>query len=138
MPDKTFTLEVITPDRRVFSDDRIVSVTLPGIVGYFGVLANHEALMTALAIGALDYRRADGSVDAMALTGGFVEVFDNKVTVLADVAEKREEIDLERAERAVQRAQERIASRAQDIDLERARIALMRALNRLNVARKQL
>ena len=137
MPDKTFALEVITPDRRVFSDDQIVSVTLPGIVGYFGVLANHEPLMTALAIGELVYRRADGSVDAMALTGGFVEVFDNKVTVLADVAEKREEIDLERAERAVRRAEERIASRTQDMDLERARIALMRAINRLNVAKKQ-
>jgi len=137
MPDKTFTLEVITPDRRVFSDDQIVSVMLPGIEGYLGVLANHEPLMTALAIGELDYRRADGSADAMALTGGFVEVFDNKVTVLADVAEKREEIDLERAEKAVRRAEERIASRVQDMDLERARIALMRAINRLNVAKKQ-
>jgi len=138
MPDKTFTLEVITPDRRVFSDDQIVSVTLPGIEGYLGVLANHEPLMTALAIGALDYRRADGTVDAMALTGGFVEIFDNKVTVLADVAEKREEIDIERAENAVRRAEERMVSQAQDIDLERARISLMRALNRLNVAKKQL
>lgn len=137
MPDKTFTLEVITPDRRVFSDDQIVSAILPGIVGYFGVLANHEPLMTALGIGELVYHRADGSADAMALMGGFVEVFDNKVTVLADVAEKREEIDLERAERAVRRAEERIATRVQDMDLERARIALMRAINRLNVAKKQ-
>lgn len=137
MPDKTFTLEVITPDRKVFSDDQIVSVTLPGIEGYFGVLANHEPLMTALGIGELDYRRANGSVDAMALTGGFVEVFDNKVTVLADIAEKREEIDLERAEQAVQRAEERITSRTQDVDLDRARISLMRAINRLNVAKRQ-
>ena len=137
MPDKTFTLEVITPDRKVFSDDQIVSVTLPGIQGYLGVLANHEPLMTALAIGALDYRRADGTVDAMALTGGFVEVFDNKVTVLADVAEKREEIDIERAEKPSVGPRKEWSRRRQDIDLERARISLMRALNRLNVAKKQ-
>ncbi|MCL5104745.1 MAG: F0F1 ATP synthase subunit epsilon [Armatimonadetes bacterium] len=137
MADKTFTLEVITPDRVVLSDREIASVVLPGVEGYLGVLANHAPLMTALKLGQLDYRKGDGRVDAMALTGGFVEVFENKVTVLADSAELREEIDIERAESAVKRAEERLAAPSEDIDTDRAQVALQRAMNRLNVARKQ-
>jgi F-type H+-transporting ATPase subunit epsilon len=137
MADRKFTLEVITPDRKVLSDGEITSVVLPGVEGYLGALAHHEPLMTSLAIGELDYHRADGHVDAMAVTGGFVEIFDNKITVLADTAELREEIDLPRAEDSVRRAEERLSSRPDDMDLERAQISLKRALNRLSVARKQ-
>lgn len=137
MADKTFTLEVITPDRKVLSDGEITSVMLPGVEGYLGVLANHEPLMTALGIGELDFHRADGHVDAMAVTGGFVEVFENKVTVLADTAELREEIDVARAEESVKRAEERLSARPAEVDLDRATVSLQRALNRLNVAKKQ-
>lgn len=138
MAEKTFTLEVITPDRKVLSDSEVVAVLLPGVEGYLGVLANHEPLVTEITIGELDYRRADGKTDIMAITGGFVEVFENKVTVLADSAETRTEIDLKRAEEALQRAKERLSSAGSDLDEERARIALMRAINRLRVAQKPM
>ncbi|MHB9038304.1 MAG: F0F1 ATP synthase subunit epsilon [Armatimonadota bacterium] len=137
MAERTFKFEVITPDRKVLSDDMMVSVTLPGIEGYLGVLANHAPLMTALGVGELDLRRADGTTDAMAVCGGFVEVLDNKVTVLSDSAELVSEIDLERARESVRRAEERIAARAPDIDLERAQAAMMRAINRIRVAEKR-
>jgi F-type H+-transporting ATPase subunit epsilon len=136
MPDKTFKLEVITPDRVVFSEDDVTSVVAPGVEGYLGVLANHAPLMTALAIGHVDFRRADGSADEMAISGGFMEVFENTVTILAETAELASEIDLERAEAAVHRAEERIASHRPDIDMDRAQAALHRAMNRLNVARR--
>lgn len=137
MADKAFKLEVITPDRVVLSDRTIVSVVLPGSEGYLGVLGNHAPLVTELAIGEIDFRRADGTDDAMAVAGGFVEVLDNSVTVLADSAELRGEIDIERAEQALHRAEERLATRPPDLDTERAEIALKRALNRLGVARQR-
>jgi F-type H+-transporting ATPase subunit epsilon len=134
MAEKSFQLEVITPDRVVFSDADVVSVVLPGIEGYLGVLANHAPLMTELEIGRVDLRRADGTKDFMAVAGGFVEVFENKVTLLAQSAELKSEIDLERAEKSVQRAEERKSSHDPNIDNDRAVAALKRALNRLHVA----
>lgn len=134
MPDKPFTLEVITPDRVVLSDSGVVSVTAPGSEGYLGVLANHAPLMTELKVGRLDLRRDDGTADVMALSGGFMEVFENKVTVLAETAELSSEIDVERAQRALNRAEERITTRTSDTDLDRATYALRRAMNRLKVA----
>lgn len=137
MAERTFKLEVITPDRKVFSDDKIVSVTMPGIEGYFGVLANHAALMTALGIGELDLRNADGAQDSMAVSGGFVEVLDNKVTVLSDSAELAADIDLSRAKESAHRAEERITVDGPDIDMDRAQASLARALNRIKVAERQ-
>ena len=137
MADKAFKLEVITSDRVVLSDRAIVSVVLPGSEGYLGVLANHAPLVTELKIGEIDIRRGDGTDDAMAVAGGFVEVLDNSVTVLADSAELRGEIDIERAEQALHRAEERLAARPPELDTERAEIALKRALNRLGVARQR-
>lgn len=136
MPEKTFRLEIITPDRIVLSEKGVKSVVVPGVEGYFGVLANHAPLMTELAIGELDYVKSDGTREEIALAGGFMEVRENKVTVLADVAELREEIDVHRAEEDLHRAEELIASHSPDIDLERARIALLKAMNRLRVAGK--
>ena len=134
MADRAFKLEVITPDRMVLSDRHIVSVSVPGIEGYLGILANHAPMMTEMAIGRLDFRRADGTSDVMAISDGFVEIFENQVTVLAESAELAKEIDVERAEQSVQRAEERLSSGESDIDLDRAKIALMRAINRINVA----
>lgn len=133
MPEKTFKLEVITPDRVVLSDDQIVSVVAPGSEGYLGMLANHAPLMTELKIGKLDFRRADGSTGAMAISGGFLEVFENKVSVLAESAELADEIDVDRAEQSKKRAEERLAAR--EVDAARAQASLHRAVNRLNVAR---
>ncbi len=134
MAEKSFSLEVITPDRVVFSDPDVVSVVLPGIEGYLGVLANHAPLMTELEVGRIDLRRGDGTKDYMAVAGGFIEVFENKVTLLAQSAELKSEIDLERAEKSVKRAEERISAHEPNIDIERAAAALKRALNRLHVA----
>ncbi len=134
MAEKSFTLEVITPDRIVLSDPDIVSVTAPGSEGYLGMLANHAPLMTELKIGKLDLRRRDGTKDAMAIAGGFLEVFENKVSVLAESAELASEIDVERAERSVKRAEERLA--AGEVDAARAHASLQRAMNRLNIARQ--
>jgi len=136
MSEKTFKLEVITPDRVVISADDVTSVVAPGVEGYLGVLANHSPLMTALKIGRLNFKRADGSVKEMAISGGFMEVHNNTVTVLAEAAEQADEIDLERAERAAKRAEERLSTRDKNIDIERAKAALQRALNRLEVARR--
>lgn len=134
MPDKPFKLEIITPDRVVFSDDQIVSVTAPGVEGYFGVLANRAPLMTSLDVGELDLRRADGTTDAIAVFGGFVEVHENTVTVLAEKAELSEEIDVERAQRAMERAKERLASHPAEVDLSRVEDSLKRAIMRIRVA----
>ena len=136
MAEKTFKLEVVTPDRVVLSDDEIVSVVAPGSEGYLGMLANHTPMMTQLKIGKLDFRRADGSSGSMAISGGFLEVFENGVTVLAESAELADEIDVGRAEQSKTRAEERLSASAKDVDFERAQIALQRAINRLHVAHK--
>lgn len=136
MAEKSFTLEVITPDRIVLSDPEVVSVVAPGSEGYLGMLANHAPLMTELKIGKLDFRKHDGASDRMAISGGFLEVFENKVSVLAESAELAGEIDVERAEKAVKRAEERLAALGPDVDAARAQAALHRAMNRLNVARQ--
>ena len=134
MPEHTFQLEVITPDRVVLSDSEIVSVVAPGSQGYFGVMANHAPMMTELKIGKLDFRRADSTSGAMAISGGFLEVFEDKVSVLAESAELAHEIDIDRAEQAKKRAQERLAEAGPDVDATRAEAALLRAINRLQVA----
>ena len=136
MAEKPFKLEVITPDRVVLSDGHVVSVVAPGVEGYLGVLANHAPLMTELTLGELDLRRADGTSESMAINDGFMEVHENTCTVLTDTAELRGEIDVERAEQALKRAEERIASPTPDVDLDRARVALVRAINRLRVAQR--
>ncbi|MGC8863432.1 MAG: F0F1 ATP synthase subunit epsilon [Armatimonadota bacterium] len=134
MSEKMFKLEVITPDRVVYSSDRVVSVVVPGVEGYLGILANRAPLVTQLDIGAVEFRKPDGDRDYIAVGGGFMEAFENTVTILADSAELREEIDVERAERARARAQERIAARLPETDIDRAQTALKRALTRLHVA----
>jgi|YNPNPStandDraft_1061719.scaffolds.fasta_scaffold00808_5 F-type H+-transporting ATPase subunit epsilon len=133
---KTFKLEIITPDRVVYASDTVESVTLPGMEGYLGILANHAPLVTGLGIGELDLRCADGSEEMVAISGGFAEVSDNKVTVLADSAELASEIDVERAERSLHRAEERLAAHTPDIDIDRAHAALARAMLRLKLARR--
>ncbi len=136
MSDKTFKLEIVTPERVVLSLDDVVSVVLPGAEGSFGVLANHAPLMAELEAGELDLTRADGTTDAAAVFGGFVEVMNNKVTVLAPASELCEEIDRERAAQAVERAKERLANRSHEVDFDRASIALRKALLRLRVSER--
>jgi F-type H+-transporting ATPase subunit epsilon len=130
------TLQIITPERVVFEEGGVDSVTLPGSEGQLTVLPRHAPLMTALQSGELVLRRAGEELE-IALSGGFLEVRDDKVTVLADTAERSEEIDAERAEEARRRAQAQLATREGDIDVALAMAALQRAQARLRVVERR-
>ncbi len=129
-------LQIITPERIVFAEEDIESVTLPGIEGEMTILPQHAPLMTELRPGALVYRRSGEETD-VALAGGFLEVRDDKVVILADTAERSEEIDAARAEEARQRAAERLAAHEGGVDLAGAMAALDRASARLRVAERR-
>ena len=131
----TMQLEIITAERVVYSDE-VEGVLAPGIEGDLGILPHHAALMTVLRPGELMSRK-DGVESYLAVTGGFLEVMDNKVSILADAAEHSEEIDEERAQAAVERAEERISKRTADGNLERALTQLRRAQARVVVARRR-
>ena len=128
-------LEIITAEREVYSDDVDILVA-PGIEGELGILPHHAALMTALQPGELRVRK-DGEDTYMAVSGGFMEVMDNRVTILADAAERSDEIDEQRVQEAVRRAEERIQRRESDMDLERAVAALRRSQARLRVVQRR-
>ena len=133
MADKSLLLEVVTPDRQVVSTE-VDIVVLPGVQGQFGVLVNHIPFLSALEIGEMYYRKG-GQVDHIFLGGGFAEVTGDKVTVLVDSAERGKEIDLERAKRAKERAEKRLAAgRTAEIDWARAEAALRRSIARMKVA----
>ena len=131
------TLEIATPMRLAVSEP-VDEVVAPGVEGYFGVLPGHAPFLTTLGIGELTYR-VGREEHHLALVGGFAEVRNDKVIVLADAAERPEEIDRARAERARERAERRLSGRAaDDVDFARAQAALMRALMRLHVAGRAL
>jgi len=137
LPD-SIELIIVTPERQLLRE-KVVEVTLPGADGQLGVLPGHAPLITELGIGELTYRGQGGSEGTLAIISGFSEVVGGRVTVLAETAERPEEIDLSRAEEAKKRAEERLAAAASDpeIDWARAAIALQRSLIRIQVARKQ-
>ena len=127
------TLEVATPARLAVADE-VDDVVAPGSEGYFGVLPGHAPFLTTLGIGELTYRKGREEFH-LAVSGGFAEVRNDKVIVLADTAERPDEINRERAERAKTRAEQRLAGRSQDeVDYTRAMAALLRALTRISVA----
>lgn len=124
-------LDIVTPDKKLVSE--VVNyVSCPGVAGEFGVLKDHVALLSALKVGALRYDK-DGKQQYVFIAGGFADVSNNVVTILADAAELAEDIDTERAKAAQKRAEERLAKR-DEIDAVRAEASLQRALVRLNVA----
>lgn len=128
----SFVLEIVTPDRSLVTDT-VDEIVVPAADGYLGVLPGHTPLLATLAIGELWYRR--GAVKSfLAIAGGFVEVLPDKVTILAQIAERAEDIDVARAERAKKRAEERLAQAAAEIDVEWAHASLLRATVRLQVA----
>ena len=131
----TMRLDIITAERRVYSDDVEVLVA-PGIDGELGILPHHAPLMTALQPGEIMIRK-DNQETYLAVSGGFLEVMGNQVTILADTAERSDEIDEERARAAMQQAEERLASRTADLDLEQATAAVRRAGSRLMVVRRR-
>ena len=126
--------EIVTAERVVYSEDVDV-VVAPGIEGQLGILPYHAPLMTMLQPGELLIKK-DGEEQSIFVSGGFLEVQGNKVTVLADTAERAEEIDFARAEAAKRRAEERIAMLPTQVDHARAQAALLRSLMRLKVAQK--
>ncbi|HEU0020520.1 MAG TPA: F0F1 ATP synthase subunit epsilon [Dehalococcoidia bacterium] len=128
-------LEIITAERQVYLD-QVDVVVAPGIEGQLGILPHHAPLMTVLQPGELMVRK-DGVETYLVVTGGFMEVLGNKVTILADAAENSEEIDEQRAQAAVERAQERIRNRESDVQLEDALHSLRRAQVRVGVARRR-
>jgi F-type H+-transporting ATPase subunit epsilon len=131
----TMQLDIITAEKVVYSDE-VEALLAPGIEGELGILPHHAALMTMLQPGELMVRK-DGQETFLAVTGGFLEVMENKVSVLADAAERSEDIDEERAQAAVKSAQERIGMRSADLDLEQAMSQLRRATVRLAVAQRR-
>ena len=132
----TFQLEIVTPERAVVRDVA-TEAQIPGKQGYLGVLPGHAPLITELAVGEISYKKPDGGEEHLAVAWGFAEVLPNKVTILAETAEKAAEIDVARAEQQVKRAEERLHSQDPDTDFERARVALERALIRIEVAGKR-
>ena len=131
-------LEVVTPSRQVVNEE-VDLATAPGADGVFGVMANHAPLLATMAIGEMHYEK-DGTVVRLALSGGFCEVSNNRMTILAESAEPIEEIDVERALKAKERAEKRLQAAAQareDIDMARAQAALARAMNRLKLAGRE-
>jgi F-type H+-transporting ATPase subunit epsilon len=130
-------LIVVTPERQLLRES-VVEVTVPGLDGQLGILPGHAPLMTELGIGELSYRISTSSQPVvLAVISGFAEVLPDRVTVLAETAERAEEIDLARAEAAKARAEKRLAAGDTNLDWDRANIALQRSLIRIQVARKR-
>ena len=132
MYEKPFHLDIVAPNRVVF-EGQATSFTAPGSLGSFQVLFNHAPLLAELEPGKVVVKDPSGVDTTFAVSGGFVEVRDNRATVLADSAESQAEIDLARAEAAKNRAGQRLSERAPGTDIDRARAALARASNRLRI-----
>jgi len=128
-------LVVVTPVRQYLSES-VTEVQLPGADGYLGVLPGHAPLITELGIGELTYRTVGGQTGLLAVIRGFAEVLPDRVSVLAETAERAEEIDINRAKEALKRAQELIAAGGENVDWDRASAALQRALVRIQVVSK--
>ena len=125
-------LNIVSAERSLV-DERVDEVEIPGADGYFGVLPGHTPLLALLGLGELWYRQGSEK-HFLLIAFGFAEVLPDRVTILAQVAEKPDEIDVARAEAAKKRAEERVARPVVDMDAERARIALLKSLIRLQVA----
>lgn len=132
----TFQIEIATPERLLFSE-QVVRCQIPCKDGYIGVLPDHAPLLSELGIGALTYINAEDHRFSMAIHGGYVEVLDNHVRVLADLAEKSHEIDLTRAEQDLRHAQDAMINPAISIDIASALTAVLKAQARINAVRAQ-
>lgn len=131
-------LEIVTPEKIVVNEDAQI-VMAPGVLGEFGVLIGHTPFLTALKAGALRYTDTQGGEHVVFVSGGFAEALPNKVTILAESAERRRDIDIERARAAVERARQRLAEQRSkaEMDFVRAQAALQRALLRMKIAEKR-
>ena len=125
--------EVVTPEAVVVSEEAQI-VMAPGNLGEFGVLPGHTPFLTTLKIGTIRYLDADGKERFVFVSGGFAEALPNKVTILAESAERRADIDVERARKAMERAEKRLTDKGrEDVDYARAKAALQRAMHRMQL-----
>lgn len=129
--EKSLHLEIVTPDRLVLSET-VDYVGAPGFEGEFGILPNHIPFLSALSIGSL-YYKANGRTYYVFISGGFADVSDNKVTILAEAAERSEDIDIDRARKAKERAEQRLSQMKEKIDHARAQAAMQRAIARMRL-----
>ena len=129
------TLEIVTPERSI-AHGEVDEVVVPGAEGSFGVLPGHTPLLATLSVGEIEYRRGD-ETSYVAVSFGFAEVLPDRVTILAQIAEASDEIDVTRAEAAVKRARERLERPVAELDYERARLSLLKSLVRLQVATRR-
>ena len=136
MSENTIRLEVAVPDRLVLNEDT-VSVQLPLTTGYAGVLPGHAPFLAEVGTGVLTYAVMQGSEEHLAIDGGAVEILPDRVRVLAEKAERADEIDAERARKALERADERLQLSSFEIDVDRAQKALARAKARIAAAKRQ-
>ena len=125
-------LQIVTPDKLI-AREQVDEVQLRGSEGYFGVLPGHTPLLASLAVGEMWYRKGQEKT-YLSIAGGFAEVLPDRVTLLATLAERAEDIDVSRAESAKQRAEQRLAQPQGEIDYERARLALQKSIIRLQVS----
>ena len=133
---KTIEVSIVTPDGPVYEAE-VEMVSTKAVSGELGILPGHVPMVAPLAIGAVRLKKGD-TTDLVAVSGGFLEIRPEKVTILAQAAERADEIDLDRAIRAKRRAEERLKEKEnQNIDYKRAQIALQRALNRIKVAKQK-
>lgn len=127
-------LEVVTPEKYVVSED-VEIVMAPGTLGEFGVLSDHTPFLTSLKPGIIYYQDANGKEKMVFVSGGFAEALPDRVTILAESAEKSSDIDIDRAKAALDRAEKRLASdKAENVNFERAKAAMYRAIERIKVA----
>jgi F-type H+-transporting ATPase subunit epsilon len=131
----TFQLEIVTPSRLLVKD-AAEEAQIPGVSGYLGILPGHAPLISELGVGEITYK-ASGATHTLSVAWGFVEVLQDKVTILAEAAERPQEIDIERAQKAKDRAEQRLKSNDPQVDYTRAEDALQRAETRLNVAKEK-
>lgn len=129
---KTVTVNIVTPDGPVY-DSEVSMVIVKTTSGEMGILAGHIPMVAPLAVGAVKLKNADNKEVVVAVTGGFVEVRPDKISILAPAAEVAESIDLARAKEALARAEQRMAKKQADLDATRAELALQRAVNRIRV-----
>src|SRR5207253_3358559 len=132
---ETFQVEIVTPEKLVVQDE-VEEMQIPGKNGYLGILPGHAPLITELAVGEISYRKG-AETHYLAVAWGFAEVLPDRVTILAETAERAEEIDVKRAQESKQRAEERLKSGSTETDFTRAEDALQRAESRLQVAAKK-
>jgi F-type H+-transporting ATPase subunit epsilon len=133
MADNTFMLEIVTPEQILFKDE-VQFVVVPEMNGELGVLKNHAPLIAALKVGVMRYTDASGSVQKVALGGGFMEVIYNEARILAETAERGSEIDVLRARSAKERAEARLTAKDENLNYSRAQMSLHRAISRLKAA----